>query len=517
MGTLHQLSVRRIMALVVFCMLTSCASLPKERRCPDTYALSPVPGLLSIKPGEPSRLKCGRECSGIISLNRGEEAFRWRLAFSDLAQKSIDVQYYLWHGDATGVLLLQRLLDAADRGVRVRLLVDDTKFLGTRRALSAINLHPNIEVRTFNPLVSEKIIGFTRALEFIIHMDRLNHRMHNKLMVVDNVAAIVGGRNIGDEYFGLHKKTNFRDMDLLAIGPVVPYISQSFDVYWNSKWAYPPEAISNMRSTNKDLIRLRKQIKKEIHKNQDLLNVFGTQPRDWGSLISQLADQVVWAKARVIYDQPPTEKGSQPVQMAQEIGRMAQQVRSDIFIISPYLVPSAGDIKTFRQLVENGVKIKILTNSLASTDVVIANTAYKRYRKKLLETGIDLYEMRADAKRCEFYGTHPIRSKWLCLHAKVIIFDRTKVYVGTMNLDPRSTIQNTEIGLLVESPQLAEHLHDVFEHDLKAENSWQIRQDENGLIFWRSGDTKRYTQPARSFWQRIWDWLIPASLFEDQI
>jgi putative cardiolipin synthase len=507
----------RLLALIAFWVLTSCATLPEERLCTDTYALSPGPGFFSIKSGEHSRLRCGEECSGIIALDRGEEAFRWRLAFSDLAQKSIDVQYYLWHGDATGVLLLKRLLGAADRGVRVRLLIDDTKFLGTRRALSTINLHPNIEVRTFNPLVSQKIIGFTRALEFIIHMDRLNHRMHNKLMVADNIAAIVGGRNIGDEYFGLHADTNFRDMDLMAVGPVVQDISESFDVYWNSKWAYPPEAISTVRSTPKDLVRLRKQIKKEINKNQELLTVFGAQPRDWGSLLSQLAEQVTWAKARVLYDQPPTEKGSQPVQMAQEIGRMAQQAQSDIFIISPYFIPNTGDIDTFRELTQSGVKIKILTNSLASTDVVIANTAYKRYRKKLLETGIDLYELRADAKRTEFYGTHPIRAKWLCLHAKVIIFDRTKVYVGTMNLDPRSTIKNTEIGLLVESPQLAEHLHRAFEQDLKPDNSWRVQQDENGLIFWKSRGDKRYTQPAKSFWQRILDWLLPARLFEDHI
>ena len=188
-----------------------------------------------------------------------------------------------------------------------------------------------------------------------------------------------------------------------------------------------------------------------------------------------------------------------------------------MFIISPYLIPTDQEMQTYRGLVAKGVKIKILTNSLASNDVVIANTGYKRYRKKLIESGVALYELRADAKRGEFYGTHPVRSKWLCLHAKVIICDRAKVYVGTMNLDPRSAIQNTEIGLLVESPRLAEHLHTVFEQDLKPENSWRVQKDENGLIFWKSSDAKRYTQPAKSFRQRLLDWLLPASLFEDQI
>jgi putative cardiolipin synthase len=507
----------RALVLIVFCVTTSCASLPEEIHCADTYALPPNAGFFPVNLGEIDRLECGQECSGFIALNRGEDAFRWRLALFDLAQKSIDVQYYLWHGDASGVLLLERLIRAADRGVRVRLLIDDTKFLGTRWALSTINLHPNIEVRTFNPLVSQKIIGFSRALEFIIHLDRLNHRMHNKLMVADNVAAIVGGRNIGDEYFGLHKHTNFRDMDLLAIGPVVRDISKSFDLYWNSKWAYPPEAISTVHPARKDLIRLKKKINKKIHKNQNILAGFGTKPRDWDNLISNLAGHVIWAKASVLYDQPPTKKGSQPTQMAQVIGRLAQLAQNDIFIISPYFIPNTSDLETFRERVENGVKIRVLTNSLASTDVVIANTAYKRYRKKLIEAGIELYEFRADAASYKLHTTPPVRSKWLCLHAKVIIYDWAKVYVGTMNLDPRSTIQNTEMGLLVESPRLAAQLQAAFEYDLKPENSWWVKQDEKGWIAWKSTAGVRHTQPARNLWQRILDWLLPAALFEEHI
>lgn len=509
--------IRRLLALIAFCVLTSCATLPEERLCPDTYALPPDSGFFPIKLGEIDRSECGQECSGFITLNRGEVALRWRLAFADIAQKSIDVQYYLWHGDASGMLLIARLLSAADRGVRVRLLIDDTKLLGIRRAMAAINLHPHIEVRTFNPFTSNSILGVSRALEFFIHMDRLNHRMHNKLMIADNFAAIVGGRNIGNEYFGLDPDMNFRDMDLLAIGPIAQEMSESFDLYWNSRWSYPPGVLAFLRSDEKGLIRLKKKIQNTINKNKELLSTIGTEPQDWSHLISQLSDHLTWAKARVLYDQPPTKKGLQPVQMAQEIGRFTKKAQKEIFIISPYLIPTDQEIQTFRELVARGVKIKILTNSLASNDVVITNTGYKRYRKKLIEAGVELYELRADAKSCEFYGTLPIRSKWLSLHAKVIICDRAKVYVGTMNLDPRSTIQNTEIGLLVESPRLAEHLHTAFEQDLKPENSWRVRQDENGLIFWKSSGAKRYTQPAKSFWQRLLDWLLPASLFEDHI
>ena len=378
-------------------------------------------------------------------------------------------------------------------------------------------MHPHIEVRTFNPFTSDSLLGVSRAFEFFIHMDRLNHRMHNKLMIADNFAAIVGGRNIGNEYFGLDSNMNFRDMDLLAIGPIARNISESFDLYWNSRWSYPPEVLAYMRPKEKSLIRLKKKMQNKINKNKELLATFGTEPQNWNDLISQLSGHLIWAKARVLYDQPPTREGIQPVQMAQEIGRFTKKAQREMFIISPYLIPTDQEMQTYRGLVAKGVKIKILTNSLASNDVVIANTGYKRYRKKLIESGVALSELRADAKRGEFYGTHPVRYKWLCLHAKVIICDREKVYVGTMNLDPRSAIQNTEIGLLVESPRLAEHLHTVFEQDLKPENSWRVQKDENGFIFWKSSDAKRYTQPAKSFRQRLLDWLLPASLFEDQI
>jgi putative cardiolipin synthase len=491
--------------------------LPEERHYPATCAFPPHEETIPITFGEADRSQCGQKCSGFVALNRGELALRWRLAFADIAQRSIDVQYYLWHGDASGMLLIARLLSAADRGVRVRLLIDDTKLLGIRRAIGAINLHPHIEVRTFNPLTSDLILGVSRAFEFFIHMDRLNHRMHNKLMIVDNFAAIVGGRNIGNEYFGLDPDTNFRDMDLLAIGPIAQEISESFDLYWNSRWSYPPDVLAFLRPDEKSLIRLKKKIQDTINKNKELLATFGTGPQDWSHLVSQLSDHLTWAKARVLYDQPPTKKGIEPVQMAQEIGRFTKKAQKEMFIISPYLIPTEQEIQTFSELVARGVKIKILTNSLASNDVVIANTGYKRYRKKLIEAGVELYELRADAKSSEFYGTLPIRSKWLCLHAKVIICDRAKVYVGTMNLDPRSTIQNTEIGLLVESPRLAEHLHTAFEQDLRPENRWRVQQDENGLIFWKSSGVKRYTQPAKSFWQRLQDWLLPASLFKDHI
>jgi putative cardiolipin synthase len=211
-------------------------------------------------------------------------------------------------------------------------------------------------------------------------MNRLNHRMHNKLMIADNFAAIVGGRNIGNEYFGIGLDMNFRDMDLLAIGPIARNISESFDLYWNSRWSYPPEVLAYLRPEEKSLLRLKKKIQNTINKNKELLAAFGTEPQDWSHLISQLSEHLTWAKARVLYDQPTTAEGIQPVQMAREIGRFTKKTQRELFIISPYLIPTDQEIQTFRELVGRGVLIRILTNSLASNDVVIANTGYKRYR-----------------------------------------------------------------------------------------------------------------------------------------
>lgn len=508
---------RSFMVLTLLLVLATCATLPEDRLGPASYAIAPGTVTISSKLREIDKSGCGEACSGFAILNRGEEALRWRLAMADTARKSLDAQYYIWHGDASGMLFLDRLISAADRGVRVRLLVDDMQLKGIHRSIATLNLHPNIEVRTFNPFASRTILGLSHVFEFVLHLDRLNHRMHNKLIVADNLAAIVGGRNIGNEYFGLNEDTNFRDTDLLTIGPIVDDISASFDLYWNCKWAYPPEAFTSSRPDEKELSRLRKRIKKRIYERQKMLGAFDTEPQDWKDMISQLPDHLIWGKARVLFDQPPTEEGSQPVQMAKELSRVGRQTEKEMFIITPYFVPTDRGIETFREVIVRGAKVRILTNSLASNDVVVTNTAYKRYRRKLLDAGVELYELRADAEGRSLHNTDPVEAEWIGLHSKAAIFDREKVYVGTMNFDPRSMIQNTEVGLLVESPKLAAQLQTAFERDLLPQNSWRIELDEEERIVWKSSAGTRYSQPAKNLWQRIQDWLLPAALIEEQL
>ena len=503
--------------IIIPWIISACTALPKDQLPPPSYAITPDTETIKRKMQEIDTSGCGNDCSGFAVLNRGEEALRWRLVMADSARKTIDAQYYIWHKDASGALLLDRLIRAADRGVRVRLLVDDTQIMDSRKTTAALNLIPNIEVRSFNPFVSKTILGFSRAFEFIIHMDRLNHRMHNKLMVADNAVAIVGGRNIGDEYFGLHHDTNFRDMDLIAVGPIAADVSSSFDLYWNSKWSFAPEAISNEKPNEKEKQKGKKRLRKIIDKNSAPLNALGIEPGNWDNLIAKMHNQLVFSKARVVYDIPPNESSREFTRAAKEISELMRKTKKELLIVSPYFVPTEKGIEEIRELVSRGIKIHILTNSLASNDVVITHSAYKRYRKQLIEAGVELYELRADAKDRDFYSTEPLVSRWLGLHAKVIISDRARVFVGTMNLDPRSAIQNTEIGLIVNSPELAEKLEAVFERDLQPENSWKVKFDEEGRIIWKSSAGIRKTPPAKSFWQRIQDWLLPAALIEEQI
>ncbi len=507
--------------LAAFCLVAvicaSCAVLNRDAVRERDYMIPPAPDSLLAEAFQINGSGRPPDESGFLAVDGNAAALRWRLALSDAAETSIDAQYYIWHGDESGLLLLNRLLSAADRGVRVRLLVDDHHLKGFGRDISIISLHPNIKVRTYNPYQSRLNSRLFRTLEFLIHFDRLNHRMHNKLFVADNQVAMVGGRNIGNAYFGLSKKANFRDVDLLASGPVVRDISSSFDAFWNSEWAYPIHVLSLLKPKKDKLAWLRKSIRGRIAKRREIISAFGVNPRDWTAALKKAEKELIWGRGHVIYDRPHVGTHLFPVHIAREMDRIIQETRKEIFIVTSYFIPTEEGVAILKKLTDRGVRIRVLTNSLASTDVIIANTGYKRYRRMTLEAGAELYEFRPDARDRGIFNTPPVEASRVCLHAKAIIFDRKKVYVGTMNLDPRSVTLNTEIGLLVESPELAARIQDSFEHDLRPENSWQVMLDEKDRIFWKSDRSRRYLQPARSLFQRIVDLLYSPIPLEDQL
>ena len=453
--------------------------------------------------------------SGFSLLSHGREAFIVRLALADLAERSLDMQYYIWDGDTTGRIIVDRVMKAADRGVRVRLLVDDPYYKASDSVKAALDAHPNVEIRLFNPLTNRR----WSALDFIFDFGRVNRRMHNKLMVSDNAAAIVGGRNIGDIYYGVNTIANYRDLDVLAVGPVVRDLSGVFDRYWNSPSTVPIAAIVDRAHGPADLdailIRLREAIAAvdypyPIDQDLDELAAQGTE----------LRDNLVWARGRVIADDPETIARAKESDHVVEFirGRVAQ-LKKELLVESPYFVLPAAAQATVKALHERNVRVRVLTNSLASNDMLPAHSGYAKTRRRLLENGMELYELRPD--------TDAFRTGWsllsgrssAILHTKAMAFDGEAVFVGSFNLDPRSAVINTEAGLYIESPELAERLTAYMATGVVPANSYRVLLDLNGEIVWetvRNGQRVRYRdEPETGFRRRfvadLWK-LLPIDL-----
>ena len=484
-------------------ILTACSSTPgKPPLADEKFAC-----VKDLHVGDPiQQLASTAKKSNFLQLHENNKAFQWRLALIDQAQKTLDVQTFIWETDETGGLLIDRIIKAANRGVHVRLLVDDFLLAGRDSIGALLNNHPNIELRVFNPLQVRDNRMVFRGLEMLFNLSRLNHRMHNKLLITDNTAGIIGGRNIGNEYFGMGHKLNYRDYDLVVKGPIVPEITDSFNVFWNSPSSLPLEKVVSTKvlseiKSEQTQKNARQQLNKIISEST-LNQEFDIEVKDWKMMFEASHEEVFSGYARIIYDCPPSINDPEPGQVADLLSKLAMSVEKEIFFISPYLIPSETFRNSLRSLIERGVHVRILTNSLESSDSAAAVSGYAGYRKELVQMGVDLYEMRADAAKTHLFKTESSNAEFLSLHAKVIIFDRNAVYVGSLNLDPRSIVWNTEIGALIESPELAGAMISDFEQDLLPDNSWSVHLNEDGDIFWQSTKEVKTTTPARNFWQR---------------
>lgn len=439
--------------------------------------------------------------SKFLAIHKNDESLAWRIALIEQAQHSIDAQYYSWHTDVSGQLLVSKLIEAADRGVRVRLLLDDIHTIGTDHRLATLNRHKNIEVRIFNPFNVRWSFQLFRIFELLWNLNRLNHRMHNKLLIADNIASIIGGRNIGDEFFGLNKAFVFRDLDLLACGSSVTKLSDSFDLFWNSLISKTAHRLFALRPGRIDFHHMLKSLdkniassKKPIRRIEKIKTSLVTNP----ALIKDLFT----ASAQVFYDSPDAE----PIEekhMAHELFLRNIQTKKQLTIISAYFIPGKSFIDSLQNLLDQGVKIKVLTNSLASIDITAAFTGYERYRRQLLDMGVELYEFRAEPKYFSTYSISAINIDYQSLHAKSIIYDDESVYVGTLNLDPRSALLNTEIGILINDKELTESVQQAFIEDLNENKYWRVKYNKNNKLIWQSEDEIITVQPARHLWQRI--------------
>jgi putative cardiolipin synthase len=462
-----------------------------------------------------STLEAVRRDEWYVLLNEGSMALDWRLQAIDAAQQSIDLQTFLWHPDTAGALVLDHLLRAADRGVRVRILVDDTFLLGEDGQLLYLQRHPNIDYRVYNPYRRRADDFATRQALNLAEFERLDHRMHNKAMVVDGRVAIVGGRNIGDEYFGLHDNANFRDLELLTGGPIVSTIEASFTEYWNDHWSIPVDRLSHVEPIAPDL-----------HAEPDLFAGIVQLHAELGdaerlAAWSALLERAVAGEARLLVDEPPHENpalaSEAPVQVANELTRIFDSARDDILIVSAYLIPTPSMEGAVERAIARGVRVRILTNSIGSNNHLTAHSAYRNHIDGLLASGVELHEVRTDASDRHLYMVDPIEAKELALHAKALVIDDDRVFIGSANLDPRSLRINTELGLLVESEALNASLRAALEPDFNENNAWSLRLDDEGRVLWVSGDLVLTAQPAESFMQNIEDWFFSLLPIEDEL
>jgi putative cardiolipin synthase len=500
--------------VLIAASLTACSSLPdKIPRSAPEYAVPARPDSLFAPMEAAIRAKAGPDASGFLLLETNESGLTWRLALIDSARHSLDLQYYVWFGDPSGVLLMKRVVQAADRGVKVRILLDDLNSMlrdmttpEIRDNLAAaINAHPNIEMRLFNAWKSRSFVG--RGADMISESDRLNRRMHNKVMIADNQAVILGGRNIGDEYFGLNAGFNFHDLDVLGIGPVARQASAVFDRFWNSEWVVPVAALG-LSATKQDLDVLEAPARKQLAAAQSLAR-FPPDPQDWSDMLARLPGDLQTGTSRVHTDTP--DHGAVNHHMPAAIRELMNTAQREVFITNAYIIPGPPAIQSMDDLHGRGVKVRILTNSLASHDVPAVNSHYKAWRKPILQTGAELYEIRPDAAvKPRIADTPPTQSEFMGLHTKAIVIDRTRVFIGSMNLDPRSAEINSEMGVVVDSPGLAEALAATMERDMGPENSWRVELDPQGELRWVAGDQVLKSQPARGWWQRVEDLVFMA-------
>jgi len=505
------LGVFSLMSLLFF---SACTRLPDNTQKGASYVIQDGDNTGLGKAFQPL-LEQNPGKTGVHLLGNGVDAFVARAVLAGLAERSIDVQYYMFHQDTVGRLLIKELLAAADRGVRVRMLIDDMYGEEADDVWSALDTHPNMEVRLFNPFVR----GRSKNMQLVFDVKRVNYRMHSKTYTVDNQVTIVGGRNIGDEYFDADEDVAFSDLDAMSIGPVVAEVSDEFDDYWNNRHSYPvstliagieskavkPGALDKLRKDLNDFYQQERTLKyRDAMKNSAFAN----------SLRDKTA-QFSFGKAKIIHDSAEkmtkSDEDWKDELLISQLAPYIQQATREFILVSPYFVPGQKGADAICKLSENGVRVRILTNSLVSNDVAAVHTGYMRHRKQLLRCGVELYELNEQLKKLEAK-----RFIWLpglsksSLHAKTMSMDKEVMFVGSFNFDQRSLNINTEIGILFYEPELAADTSEHFDSYIdKVAFRVELVTDEKGneSMTWTGyADGKQVvfdSEPYAGFWKKL--------------
>ncbi|WP_258240486.1 phospholipase D family protein [Pseudidiomarina homiensis] len=450
--------------------------------------------------------------SGVIPLVDAREAFAARVLLARQAQRSLDVQYYIWRHDITGTLMFEALHEAAERGVKVRLLLDDHNTVGLDATLKGLHQHPNIEVRLFNPLKLRR----PRFLNYLVDFRRLNRRMHNKAFVVDGQVVISGGRNIGDEYFGATSDILFADLDALLIGEVVAAVEQDFERYWQSESAVPLDKLYSFTKPQ-SLATLHKVAKRYEQDPRAQAYVNAVEHLPFIDKLRHQEVEIYWAKTQLVSDSPAKALGrAKPQQMLpHQLQQTIGEPQSHVTLVSPYFVPTRTGVNELIAMAKRGVQIIVLTNSLEATDVAIVHAGYAKWRKKLLRHGIQLFEMqhltplarreKRKERRQRLKGKERFGTSASSLHAKTFMVDMARVFIGSLNFDPRSAAINTELGFVMHSKALASRIEQAIISTLP-NYAYQLRLIKNKVVWIeRLGKQKSwyYSEPNASIWRRL--------------
>lgn len=492
--------------LLVVHTFSACAALPEPPARPASHAIT-APQATALG----QRVAAAQPVpgwSGFRVVTAGTDALAVLMTLADQAQRTLDLQYYLVHNEPSTRALLQHVRAAADRGVRVRLLVDDMHTAGNDDALRRLTDHPRIEVRLYNPLPSGRFSTVTKVLASIKDVQRINRRMHNKMFVADNAVAFAGGRNLGDAYFLQSEKANFVDMDVLVAGPAVRSLSRSFDRYWNSELAYPVATLVSKAAPAPTPASAASA--PELDTPLPAEPTIGLPPNAAAREIAPGGRfRLQWAAARLLADDPSKieEQGNvTPDQtMFDDVVSLLQSARKEVLIISPYLVPGKRGMALLQALRARGVRVRILTSSLAATDAPVVHIGYANYRMQMLKQGIELYELRPEIGSPARFGTFgQSRAR---LHAKTLMVDGRYLLVGSMNLDPRSINLNSEIGLMINSPALAEDMRRLFD-EVVSTSSYRVELGSNDTLRWMTQTANGPQvvddqEPESSIWRRM--------------
>jgi putative cardiolipin synthase len=503
--------------------LQGCASLPGSVERSASLAFADTADTPLARIASASTPETERTRSGFRVLPSGDYSLDARIALARRATRSIDAQYYQVHDDGVGHRFLRELRDAAARGVRVRLLLDDFYTTGHDALYTEFAAHDNVEVRLFNPLPSRSVSTTRRVLASLHEFGRINQRMHNKLFVADNTLAVVGGRNIGDEYFMSGTAANFIDLDVLASGAVVRQLSGAFDAYWNSEHSYPIGSIARLAA---DPASARHSFARRVQAQSGEWTV---EPRDLfgrASVARELDDgrlSLHHAPARVLVD-PPDKVGRKRSQSAEgtaffEAVQMMRAARSEVLMASPYFIPGELGVQLLRETVGHGVRVSVLTNAADATDEPLVHFAYARYRHEMLRAGVEIHELGGQLV-AQSNNLGIFRSSAVRLHAKVGVIDRRWVLVGSMNLDARSARANTEVSVSIESPVLANELSSLVERGGHLAGAYKLRLAADGdHIEWvsRNGEQEVVTrdEPGATPLSRLWLWMLSHFVSED--